>query len=188
MSYQTVDYSKSRPNLDSNKEVDNEYRSLPGNFTIRQFNGVQMRELETENFVKTVYNNFIELARYPDLNHSIREINRLITSPKTVLFFVYNGHKMIAYAIAEVLRLDDGRLVLYLSYIYVAMKYRRHGIGSALIKQVIMKANEIHVDAIILTSDTQNENLLNFYLMRGFMYDPYLRRYDRHDVFSLTFN
>lgn len=156
-----------------------------GDFWIKEVSGLQMRDLNISKFVDTVYKNFIYLTNYPELKHTKKEINRLLTNLNTTAFFLYNGHKMIGYVINEVMRLNDGRLVLYIAYIYVAAKYRRHGFGSMLMKQTLEKARNLHVDAVLLTCDVVNEPVLDFYMQKGFMYDPYLRRYERYDVLSL---
>lgn len=160
---------------------------VPGNFTVREVSGEDLRKISIDNLVYTIYNNFIELAKYPDLKHNPSEIKRLLTSSNMLAFFLYNGHKLFGYAITELMRLNDGRFVLYISYLYIAKKYRKHGFGSNLLKQAINKAKAFRTDAVILTCDTQNENVINFYMMHGFMYDPYLRKHNRHDIFSLNY-
>lgn len=173
-----------KPNRRAN--VNRNFKALPGNFVIREMSGLTMRKYNLGDFSKTIFYNFIELAKYPELKHNIQEINRILKAPNTIAFFVYNGHKMLGYIIGEVMRLNDGRLVLYISYLYVATKYRDNGFGSTLLKQMINKAHKLHVDAVVLTCDTADEKVLDFYTMKGFMYDPYLRNYNRHDVLSLT--
>jgi GNAT superfamily N-acetyltransferase len=160
----------------------------PGNFTVREINGLEMRNYNLNSFIQTIYKNFIYLREYPILNHNPKEIHKELVSPNMIGYFLYNGHKMVGYTVAQVMRLNDGRLVLYINYLYVASNYRSKGFGSILLKRMINKALTMHLDAIILICDTLDEKIFDFYMLKGFMYDPYLRRYDRHDVLSLNLN
>lgn len=173
---------------EKNARVNRKYKIKPGNFIIKEFNGPKLKSVKIDEMVRTIYKNFFYLSHYPELKHSISEINRLFRSSKMIAFFIYNGYRIIGYVIGEIMRLNDGRLVLYLSYLYIAKKYRRHGFGSALLKQITHKAHRLKMDNVLLTCDTENKSILDFYLQKGFMYDPYLRKYSRYDVLSLPLN
>jgi ribosomal protein S18 acetylase RimI-like enzyme len=155
-------------------------------FDIREFNGERMKHNPNiNNLAGTVYNNFLELSKYPILKHNPYEIHRLLMSPNLVMFTIYNDGKMIAYIIGEIIKLDDGRSVLYISYLYVSSKYRDMGLGGSLLNMAIQKAQSMNMNSIVLIVDTEDQYVLDFYMKRGFMYDTYLRRYDRYDVLSL---
>jgi ribosomal protein S18 acetylase RimI-like enzyme len=52
----------------------------------------------------------------------------------------------------------------------VDMLYRRHGIGKALMELVKKKAKEIECRAIILETQSCNENAISFYMAQGFSF------------------
>jgi ribosomal protein S18 acetylase RimI-like enzyme len=170
-------------NLD---KVNNLNTNKPGNLILREFDGDIMKHYNLNMLVKTIYKNFLYLSKKSELKHNKDEIMRLLKSSKTISYFLYNGNTIIGYVIGEVMRLNDGRLVLYISYIYIAKKYRNKGLGSTLLKQITFKAKELHLDAVLLTRDTNDKRVYEFYLQKGFTYDPYLRRYSRYDVLCLS--
>lgn len=136
-------------------------------------------------FVNTVYKNFFDLAKDDKLKHNFEEINRLIMSPLFAGYFVKYGTKIIGYLLGEILLLNDGRKVFYINYLYVSHYFRKSGIASKLLDSAIMYAKNLNLDAVMLTCDTENYYVHNFYLKRGFMLDMVLRKYEKHDVFSL---
>jgi Acetyltransferases len=168
------------------KKVSNKFEALPGQYSIRHITGKQLKYYDLSRFTKTIYKNFIELSSEPKLKHNLKEINRLLTSNNTIGLFIFNGRKVIGYLIGEIIKLNDGRTVLYISYLYIAARYRCNGFGTILLNQYIDLAKKINMDAIVLICDTDNQRVLDFYLLKGFMYDIYLRRYDKYDVISLN--
>ena len=78
--------------------------------------------------------------------------------------------------------LADGRRVFYISYVFTSKPFRNKGFASKMINYVEALAKEFHFDGILLTCDTENEEVYNFYLSRGFMPDLVLRQYKKHDV------
>lgn len=140
---------------------------------------------QTRYFAKTIYNNFRYLKDYPQLKHTFEDINQLLKSVNMYSILVYdiNG-KIIAYLIGEILELDDGKTVLYIDYIYVVSMYRELGIASKLLDILVSKVNSWNINGIMLTADTENKKIYDFYLKRGFMPDQTHRRYERHDVLS----
>jgi GNAT superfamily N-acetyltransferase len=137
-------------------------------------------------FIGTIYNNFIELADFPNLKHTHNNIYKLLTSPNMILFTVSKNNIMIAYCLGELMKLSDGRYVLFLSYLYVGSKYRRNGLGSILMNKIISYARFKRMNAVMLVCNTDDQRVMNFYFDKGFMYDQYLRRYDKYDVLTLN--
>lgn len=145
-------------------------------------------------FADIVYKNFLHLSRYPKLKHNKKEIVRLLQSYDMVSYFVYNAENvLIAYLIGERKTLDDGRYVFYISYLYVAKRYRKHGIGGKLIDRIKKKfqmstsagnINDSSIHNIVLTCDTRNKETCLFYRKRGFMPDPTYRTFDEYDVYT----
>jgi GNAT superfamily N-acetyltransferase len=137
---------------------------------------------KSKKIVEMLYQNFIELAEYSDLKHNKSELTRLVTSPKSKTIFIIINGKIAAYLIGEVMELVDGRTVFYISYIFTSKLFRKQGFGSKLINYVEELSKKFNYDGILLTCDTENEEVYNFYLMKGFMPDLVLRQYKKHDV------
>lgn len=137
---------------------------------------------KAKKLIDVVYKNFEELTEYPELKHNPRELMRLLTSETAkVLLIIING-KIAAYLVGEAIDLVDGRKVFYVSYIYTATKFRKQGFASRLMEYVENLAKEFNYDGVLLTCDTENDTVHNFYLSRGYFPDLILRNYKKHDV------
>lgn len=141
----------------------------------------------TELFARTIYNNFLSLADYPVLKHTMDEIRRLLMSDDLILYLAIRDKKIIGYLVGEFMTLNDGRNVLYISYLYVASKFRKHNVGSNLLKMAMNKSIKSKLNGILLISDTEDKQAANFYAKHYFSYDNILRRYERYDVLSRMF-
>ncbi len=134
--------------------------------------------------INTVYNNFVYIADIPGLDHTRKEILRLLTSDRMVSLFAYHQEKLVGYLIGEFKKLGDGRLIYYIAYMYVAPKYRAKKIGAQLIALIVKKCENWGIKYITLTCDTHDVPLFMFYKKRGFTYDPMLRTMDQHEVMT----
>lgn len=132
-----------------------------------------------------VFKNFSELASKPHLQHNRDEIRRVLTNHDFVGFFVYENGKVVAYLIGEKKHLQDGRLVYYITYIFVGGKYRNKKIASRLIEKLIERCEGWGIGFILLTFDIKDQRLLQFYTKRGFQPDPILKNGTQHEVYSL---
>jgi len=142
--------------------------------------------LKTSNlelFATVIYKNFINLLPYKQLQHTKQEIYRILTSDNAKVILVMVNKKMAAYLIGEIMKLNDGRIVFYINYIFTSKLFRNRGFGSALMKVVENIVKNENLDGIMLTCDTENKYVYDFYIKKGFMPDLILRKYDRHDVF-----
>jgi ribosomal protein S18 acetylase RimI-like enzyme len=136
-------------------------------------------------FVDVVYNNFIGLAKYPELKHTKNDIYTLLKSPNMRGYIVRQGKKLIGYLIGEIMILADGRRVFYISYIYIAEMFRKKRLGSKLMELIIENSRVMKFNGVMLICDTEDYPVYDFYQKRGFMLDIVLRRYSRHDVLFL---
>jgi len=136
-------------------------------------------------FVNSVYNNFIDLSKYPELKHTKQDIYKLLKSENMRGYIVRQDNKLLGYLIGEIMILADGRKVFYISYIYIAASFRKKHIGSKLLEMVIKTSRSLKFDGVLLTCDTENIPVYDFYQKRGFMPDLVLRKYARHDVLYL---
>jgi len=142
---------------------------------------------KTNLFEKTIYKNFIHLAQHSELKHTEDEIHRLMTSQNLQLYLYVLNNKIIAYLIGEIMTLNDGRTVLYITYIYTGSKYRGKGYGSKLMDTAEDIGRQKKADGILLTCDTEDRKVFDFYSKRGFMLDFKLRQYTKYDVLYYSF-
>ena len=136
-----------------------------------------------EKLTNIIYNNFINLAKFPILKHTRQDIYKLLNSNNLILWLVIVNNNIIGYAVCEYNNLTDGRQIIYINYIYIGSKYRDNKLGSKLLYRIIGYAQERNMN-VMLICDTDNEKVLDFYMKKGFMYDLQLRRYHRFDVLS----
>lgn len=136
-------------------------------------------------FVNIVYNNFKNLAKYPELKHTKPDIRELLKSPNMKGYIVREDKKILGYLLGDVNLLADGRKVFYISYIYIAQTFRNKKLGSKLLELVINNSRTLNFDGVMLICDTEDQPVFEFYQKRGFMPDLILRRYDRYDVLFL---
>ena len=135
---------------------------------------------------KSIYNDFLYLSEYEELQHNLDEIVRLLTNDNFIGFFAFNQeNKMIGYLVGEEKRLSDSRIVYYISYPLVKPEYRKHKIGKKLMNNAINMCSNTGYAFIILICDTENKVAMNFYHKYGFIPDPLIRRNDRHEVLCL---
>jgi GNAT superfamily N-acetyltransferase len=137
---------------------------------------------KSKKLVDMVYRNFLDLTDYPELKHNKKELTRLVTSNKSKTIFIIVKNKIAAYVIGEVLELIDGRQVFYINYLFTAKQFRKKGFASKLMDYIDEIVVKLNYDGIMLTCDTENYEVYNFYLSRRFFPDLILRQYKKHDV------
>jgi GNAT superfamily N-acetyltransferase len=138
--------------------------------------------IKAKKLVDAVYLNFPDLNEYLELKHNRQELMRLITSKKSKVIIIMINNKIAAYLIGEIMDLVDGRRVFYVSYLFTAKNFRKKGFASRLMEYVENLAKEFQYDGVMLTCDTENESVHDFYLNRGYFPDLILRNYKKHDV------
>ena len=136
-------------------------------------------------FINLIYNNFIELNKEEKLIHTKENIEKNLRSENSVIILALNKNpnKIIMFLTANIMELNDRRLVFYISYIYTAENYRNNGIASKIMIMAEQIAYNKKCNGIMLIYDTYNKQLNHFYTKMGFMQDTNLRRYERHDIF-----
>jgi ribosomal protein S18 acetylase RimI-like enzyme len=136
-------------------------------------------------FINLIYNNFIELSEEQKLMHTKEDIEKNLRADNSVIILVLDKkiNKMLVFLTANIIELDDRRLVFYISYVYTAEKYRNNGIASRIFDVAEQIAHNKKCNGIMLIFDTENKQLYHFYEGKGYMQDINLRRYEQHDVF-----
>jgi GNAT superfamily N-acetyltransferase len=136
-------------------------------------------------FVKLIYNNFIELTEEEKLMHNHEKIEENLRADNSVIIVLTDKKtkKMTAFLTANIMELDDRRLVFYIGYIYTAESYRNSGLGTELMDLAEKLGRKHKCNGVMLIFDTYKPNLVRFYENRGYMQDINLRRHEQHDVF-----
>lgn len=156
--------------------------------TVSPLMGNRLVDHNTQRLEEIVYNNFIHLRAEKSLGHTREEIHRLFNSDQSFLLTAVLNDQIIGYVVGEYINLNtispsDSRRVCYVSYIYVLDAHRGKAVGSNMFKCLKIMNRGKRINGTMLTFDTQNRKLYSFYQKRGFMQDPYLRKFTRHDVF-----
>jgi GNAT superfamily N-acetyltransferase len=147
---------------------------------------LEYSDLKTQNkelLINIIYNNFLYLEPEPKLNHNRKAISEILNDKDVVLFLYIKDKKIGAYLLSQIIHLEDGRKVLYISYLFVSNSLRKSGIGSILMKKAEQYAYINYCDGILLIYDTRRKELRRFYDRHGYMLDFQLRRYENNDVF-----
>jgi ribosomal protein S18 acetylase RimI-like enzyme len=136
-------------------------------------------------FIDLIYNNFIELNEEAKLMHTKEDIEKNLRAENSVILITFDKkvNKIAGFLTANIMELDDRRLVFYISYVYTAENYRNNGIASKLLDISEQIAHNKKCNGIMLIFDTDNKQLYHFYEGKGYMQDINLRRYEQHDVF-----
>lgn len=153
-------------------------------------NKVRLKEVrrirDIKPFVDTIYKNFSYLADSAQLGHNREEIVRLLKTRDMFSLFVYDDKgMMIGYLVGEFKTLNDGRYVYYISYLFVAPKYRKKKVATQLMGSIINKCKDIGIKYILLTCDIRDRRVTDFYKKLGFMPDPLLKNNSNHEVMTL---
>jgi ribosomal protein S18 acetylase RimI-like enzyme len=129
-----------------------------------------------------IYRQFEDLSNQPKLKHTPRDIHNTLLNENVLLVLLMEKEKMIGYLLSYIEHLEDGRRILFISYVYIAKQYRRRGYGDRLMSYVEDYADKNKCDGVMLIYDTENTKLNHFYEKRGYMPDLQLRRYDQHEI------
>lgn len=136
----------------------------------------QFRKLDNINrLAKIIFLNFIKLMDQPNIEFSMDAIERLLVSNNLVGWFLLdNNDKIIGYLVGEIQRLQDGRLVYFISYFYISKNYRGNGLGKIMLLRCLkfIKENNIPFTMLITERDTVGYNL---YRKIGFQNDPLIK-------------
>ncbi len=143
----------------------------------------ELKKQRKDLLVDIIYNNFTELNDEPKLNHTPEAILKTLNSKDVVLLLFIEKGKIGGYLLGEIIILEDGRKVMFISYIFVAKNLRASGVGTQLLQIITKISADNYCDGIMLIYDTRQKKLRRFYDRNGYMLDFQLRRYENHDVF-----
>lgn len=146
------------------------------------YNHEKLKRFNLASLTNVIYSNFIELSNYPTLKHTKNDIYNLLKSENVLICLYITNKKIGGYMVGEFMKLNDGRHVFYVSYIYTGIQFRKHGVGSKMMKIVDGLVQQYGLDGIMLTCDSNDQSVYDFYLKKGFMPDMILRNYGQHEV------
>ena len=118
-----------------------------------------------------IYNNFSYLADVPHLAHNKKAIADIFKLENNMCFLIYDDDTLVGYLVGDFKILNDKRYVYYISYFYIIEAYRGNGLGSKVLKLAINKAKKQGVSFVLLTCDTYDPKVVNFYKKHGFVKD-----------------
>lgn len=148
---------------------------------ILTYTGNQLAKRNMAKFVTAIFKNFNNLEYVSSLNHTTKEIARLLTSPLTIVFLAIKNKTIISYLIAET-TVYNNRTLLHIHYLYTVSVHRGNGMATYMLNMVQQYAQEQKISTLSLTYDTYNQGLTKFYFDQFFEFDPNLRSYQRHDM------
>ena len=135
--------------------------------------------------IDLIYYNFEYISNIKELNHNKKQIEKILKSDDSYVLFILNNNKITAYMIAQSMLLRDGRIVFYIYYLYTSPQFRNMGLASKLIEIGRKIGHDNNCIGVMLTCDTSDTKVHNYYLKKGFMPDMLMRKYDRFDVLYL---
>jgi ribosomal protein S18 acetylase RimI-like enzyme len=133
-------------------------------------------------FTDVVYNNFIDLKEVHQLNHTKKYIYETLKCDTAQVYLIMVNKKIASYIVGKITVLNDGRHVLYISYLYTSVQFRGSGYASKLLKLADKVCDKNMLDGIVLTCNSEDTNLYDFYLKKGFMPDLLLRTYGKYEI------
>jgi len=143
----------------------------------------ELSENKKKLFTDLIYDNFIKISPYEQLKHNKNEIYNLL-SKSSHFFIVYMINiKILGYVLGEIINFDKGK-ILFITYIFTSSYHRGKGIGQKLMNYIENYALSNNCIKIMLTCDTEDKKVYDWYLKMGFMPDMHFRTYDRFDTLS----
>lgn len=149
-------------------------------FSILNKNKLSSSKLEL--FTNVIYTNFIDLAPIQQLDHNKKSIYEILKCDTAQIYLIMINNKIASYLVGKIMILNDGRNVLYISYLYTAKQFRGHGHASKLLEIADKISTKNMLDGIMLTCNSEDDKLYDFYLKKGFMPDVFLRTYGKYEV------
>ncbi|ARF09431.1 acetyltransferase GNAT family protein [Indivirus ILV1] len=142
-----------------------------------------------ELLAQLIYYNFNYLVKYPELQHTQKDIMNALLANGNLCYLLFHNNKLIGYMVGDFRTLPDNRYGYYISYVFISEKYRNGGLGTKLMNMLIKECQNRGVSWIVLTCDTRDKKIVKFYKKYGFNIDSGLNGNNViHKVFSLRLN
>jgi ribosomal protein S18 acetylase RimI-like enzyme len=138
---------------------------------------------DLDRFINIIYNNFINLTKYPSLNHTKISIIELLTSDSFYGNLIYDDNNIIIGYLLGEYKFYDNKNVYFINYIYIAKPFRNMKYGKLLIEKTKEMMNKNKLDGILLICDLQNKYNVNFYNKLGFVLYTDEKSSNIHELF-----
>jgi ribosomal protein S18 acetylase RimI-like enzyme len=142
-----------------------------------------LSENKKQIFTNLIYHNFINIAQYEKLKHNKNEIYNLLSNTNNFFFVDIIDKKILGYILGEIIVVDKEK-ILFITYIFISPNHRKRGLGHKLMNYIEKYASYNDCLKIMLTCDTDDKKIHEWYLKMGFMPDMHFRTYDRFDTLS----
>lgn len=153
---------------------------------VQKITCVEVKTIKNPELLANIaFNNFIYLTKFPELMHTKKDITQTLQTDGNLCYLLYDNNNLIGYLIGDFRTLPDNRYAYYISYVFVSEKYRGKKLGTKLMDLIITKCKNSGTKFIVLTCDTFDSKVINFYKKYGFVIDPSLKKNTRHEVFCL---
>lgn len=134
-----------------------------------------------EALADTIYYNFSDLIGNKQVKHTKDDIIELLSSENMIGVLAYEGRVIVGYLIGEITVIADGRMVLFITYIYTAKKYRRRGLASKMLSMMTEHGMDFGVRCIMLRTNLSVSRLAQFYDKHGFSIDNTMKDHNVGD-------
>ena len=132
-------------------------------------------------FCDIIYNNFRHL---PSKQHNIGEIRRLLMDQHFIGFGLYDGELIVGYIVGEFKMLGDGRHCLYISYLFIGKMFRKRGLSTLLLNEMVKYCRGNECKFIVLSC---GDELVGYYKKYGFMIDKFVEdKYDGQQIMVMN--
>ena len=149
---------------------------------IQRFNSL----INIDRLAKIIFINFMDLQNEPSIDFSFESIKSILSSASLIGWFIMDlNSKIIGYLIGTISELNDGRNVYFIHYFYIIQKYRRFGIGTKLLLNVINHIDSINIKFIVLICKVNSPGWF-LYKKLGWVEDPIIEL-DNFDYKTLTY-
>lgn len=104
-----------------------------------------------------------------------------------VLVAKLEPHKQTNNNLTEVMESSVNRG--YIAMLSVELRYRKLGIGKALVKNILAKFRDLKADEVILETECLNDSAIKLYTSMGFIIDKKIENYyyNRKDAYRLKY-
>jgi len=154
---------------------------MPATVKMVVFTDCILSKKNTSNLRDIIYRNFSCISDIPKLNHTKREINRLLKSENSILILGLHDNKITCYLLAESVVIGQ-RVLIHIYYMYTAKIFRKNGLGTEMLNMLQEISSRKNIHSISLTYDTYDRNLTRFYTNNGFVQDMQLNSNGRYNM------
>ena len=131
--------------------------------------------INVELLSKIIFINFLYLENEKNISFTQKSILDTLNSSSLISWFLLDdNNNTIGYLIGSIQRINDGRLVYYISYFYIIEEYQNKGYGNSMMLECIKEIKNQNIKFIMLISK-KNSPAESLYRRMGFIPDPIMK-------------